>query len=57
MMQEKLLIDTSREAFYNSPESLAALKEAKQMLGDPSTKKFNSAKDLIVECLEGDDDD
>jgi len=43
---------------WNDSESLAALKECKQIEANPDAyKHFKNAAELIADCLEGDDDE
>ena len=44
------------EAFYNSPESIAAREETRRLLKDPTAKSFSSVKALFADCLDGDED-
>jgi DNA-damage-inducible protein J len=43
--------------FYNSKESIEALKEAKQLMKNPTAKSFKTTKDLIDDLLNGNDDE
>jgi len=45
------------DAFYSSPESLAALAEAKRLMKDPTAKTFKTTQGLIDDLLSGEGDD
>lgn len=48
--------DSSYEAFYNSPETIAAREEAKRLMKNPNAKKFKTMESLIAD-LESNEDD
>ncbi|MCL2224840.1 MAG: hypothetical protein FWB96_07730 [Defluviitaleaceae bacterium] len=50
-------LEERKQAFYNSPESLEALEEAKRLMNDPNAKSFRNTAELFEDCLNGDDDD
>ena len=45
-----------KDDFYSSPETLAALREAEEILNDPNRKGFRSVEELFAD-LNSDDDD
>ena len=44
-----------RGAPYTDPESIEALREAMQLMNDPTARRFRNAGELFAECLEDDD--
>ena len=42
--------------FYNSPEALEILEEAKRLLKDPTAKSFSSTQELINDLLSDEND-
>jgi DNA-damage-inducible protein J len=45
------------DSFYDSPEALEALEEAKNLLNDPNAKSFKTTQALIDDLLNGNDDE
>ena len=44
------------ESFYDSPESLEALREAKELLNNPATPRYKTVEAMRDSILNGEDD-